>query len=71
VYGEGTGQGGDGSWADVFGAPGYRYNQVINGHDYLTQEEFSNADWFNSPLVSGSTTKHTGGCVRSESAVTP
>jgi len=72
VYGEGTGQGGDGSWADVFGSPGYRYNQIINGDHWLTQEEFSNTDWFNSPLVPGTTTnRHTGGCVRSESAVTP
>jgi hypothetical protein len=70
VYGEGTGQGGDGSWADVPGLPGYRYNQTINGDHYLTQEEFSNADWFNSPLRPNSTTQHTGGCVRSESLVT-
>jgi hypothetical protein len=63
VYGEGTGQGGDGSWADVFGQPGYRYNQIINGDHWLTQEEFSNADWNN--------TGGTGGCVRSESLVTP
>lgn len=71
VYGEGTGQGGDGLWNDVPGPAGGHYNQTINGDHWLTQEEFSNADWFNSPLVSGSTTKHTGGCVRSESAVTP
>jgi hypothetical protein len=71
VYGEGTGQGGDGSWADVFGQPGYRYNQIINGDHYLTQEEFSNTDWFNSPLKPNSTTQHTGGCVRGESSVTP
>jgi hypothetical protein len=71
VYGEGTGQGGDGSWADVFGQPGYRYNQIINGDHYLTQEEFSNTDWFNSPLKPNSTTQHTGGCVRGESTVTP
>jgi hypothetical protein len=71
VYGEGTGQGGDGSWADVPGPSGFKYNQTINGHNYLTQEEFSNADWFNSPLKPNSTTQHTGGCVRSESEVTP
>jgi hypothetical protein len=28
------------------GAPGHFYNQVINGHNYLTQEEFSNASFF-------------------------
>ena len=28
------------------GAPGAFFNQVINGHDYLTQEEFSNASFF-------------------------
>jgi hypothetical protein len=39
------------------------YNQTINGDHYITQEEFSNADWFNS--------NKTGGCVRSESVVTP
>ena len=27
------------------GAPGAFYNQVINGHNYLTQEEFSNQDF--------------------------
>jgi hypothetical protein len=72
VYGEGTGQGGDGSWADVPGPAGMHYNQTfLNGDHYLTQEEFSNADWFNSPLRPNSTTLHTGGCVRSESLVTP
>jgi hypothetical protein len=71
VYGEGTGQGGDGSWADVPGPAGGHYNQTINGDNWLTQEEFSNTDWFNSPLVAGSTTKHTGGCVRGENDVTP
>jgi hypothetical protein len=45
------------------GTAGARYNQTINGHLYITQEEFSNADWFN--------TGHAGGCVPSESAVTP
>jgi hypothetical protein len=39
------------------------YNQTINGHNYITQEEFSNADW--------SHTDGAGGCVRSESLVTP
>ena len=34
----------------VYGAvsgtvPGQHFNQTINGHHYLTQEEFSNADW--------------------------
>jgi hypothetical protein len=71
VYGEGTGQGGDGLWNDVPGPAGGHYNQTINGDNWLTQEEFSNADWFNSPLVAGSTTKHTGGCVRGEDEVTP
>lgn len=28
------------------GQPGHFYNQVINGHHYLTQEEFSNASFF-------------------------
>jgi hypothetical protein len=27
------------------GSPGEFYNQVINGHHYLTQEEFSNQDF--------------------------
>jgi hypothetical protein len=63
VYGEGTGQGGDGSWADVPGPDGMHYNQTINGDNWLTQEEFSNLDWTN--------TGGAGGCVRSESAVTP
>jgi hypothetical protein len=27
------------------GAAGAHFNQTINGHHYLTQEEFSNADW--------------------------
>ena len=71
VYGEGSAAGGDGSWADLFGTPGMLYNQIINGDHYITQEEFSNADWFNSPLRAGSTTKHTGGCVRGEDFVTP
>jgi hypothetical protein len=62
VYGEGTGQGGDGSWADVPGAPGMHYNQTINGDNWLTQEEFSNTDWTN--------TGGAGGCVRGENLVT-
>jgi hypothetical protein len=49
-----------GAWV---GTPGALYNQTINGHHYVTQEEFSNADWFN--------TDHAGGCVPSESAVAP
>ena len=36
------------------GAPGSAFNQVINGHNYLTQEEFSNQDF----AVTG------GGCVQ-------
>ncbi|HYK27292.1 MAG TPA: hypothetical protein VEV61_04935 [Streptosporangiaceae bacterium] len=28
------------------GAPGHFFNQVINGHHYLTQEEFSNSSFF-------------------------
>lgn len=63
VYGEGSAAGGDGSWADLFGTPGMLYNQIINGHHYITQEEFSNADWFN--------TDGAGGCVRGEDSVTP
>jgi hypothetical protein len=54
---------GNGTWTDLGGTPGMFYNQTINGDHYITQEEFSNADWFNS--------NKTGGCVRSESAVTP
>jgi hypothetical protein len=45
------------------GTDGALYNQTINGHNYLTQEEFSNNDFFN--------TSSQGGCVQSESAVTP
>jgi len=41
------------------GKPGQMYNQVINRHKYLTQEEFSNTDY----ALTG------GGCVQSESAV--
>jgi hypothetical protein len=32
------------------GATGQAYNQVINGHHYLTQEEFSNQDFANTGL---------------------
>jgi hypothetical protein len=63
VYGEGTGQGGDHLWNDVPGPDGGHYNQTINGDHWLTQEEFSNADWTN--------TGGTGGCVRGENEVTP
>jgi hypothetical protein len=63
VYGAGSGAGGDGSFSDLFGTPGKLYNQTINGHNYITQEEFSNADWFN--------TNGAGGCVRGEDSVTP
>jgi hypothetical protein len=38
------------------GTLGQLYNQVINHHDYLTQEEFSNQDFFKTGL----------GCVQSE-----
>jgi hypothetical protein len=62
---------GNGTWTDLGGTPGMFYNQTINGGHYITQEEFSNADWFNSPLVPNSTTQHTGGCVRGENVVTP
>ena len=54
---------GNGTWTDLGGTPGMFYNQTINGDHYITQEEFSNADWFH--------TNGAGGCVRSESAVTP
>jgi hypothetical protein len=54
---------GNGTWTDLGGTPGRFYNQTINGDHYITQEEFSNADWFH--------TDGAGGCVRSESAVTP
>lgn len=45
------------------GTAGALYNQTINGHNYLTQEEFSNLDFAH--------TLSAGGCVQSESAVTP
>jgi hypothetical protein len=54
---------GNGTWKDMGGTPGMFYNQTINGDHYITQDEFSNADWFH--------TTGTGGCVRSESVVTP
>ncbi|HZT85662.1 MAG TPA: hypothetical protein VE984_09615 [Gaiellaceae bacterium] len=55
---------GNGTWTDMLGgSPGTFYNQIINGDHYITQEEFSNADWINS--------NHTGGCVRGETYVTP
>ena len=34
----------------VGGSAGTFYNQVINHHHYLTQEEFSNQDWLNTGL---------------------
>jgi hypothetical protein len=49
-----------GAWT---GPAGGLYNQTINGHHYLTQEEFSNTDYAH--------TAGAGGCVPSESAVTP
>jgi hypothetical protein len=54
---------GNGTWTDLGGTPGRFYNQTINGSHYITQEEFSNADWFH--------TDGAGGCVRGESVVTP
>jgi hypothetical protein len=48
-------------WGPTAGDQGGLYNQVINTHDYLTQEEFSNLDFAGTGL----------GCVQSESAVTP
>lgn len=54
---------GNGTWTDMLGGTlGSYYNQIINNHHYITQEEFSNADWFH--------TDGAGGCVRSESDVT-
>lgn len=50
-------------WGPFSGTPGALYNQTINGHHYLTQEEFSNTDFAH--------TSGAGGCVQSESAVTP
>ena len=47
----------------AYGPAGALYNQTINGHNYLTQEEFSNTDFAH--------TSGAGGCVQSESAVTP
>jgi hypothetical protein len=54
---------GNGTWTDLGGTPGRFFNQTINGDSYITQEEFSNLDWFH--------TGGAGGCVRSESLVTP
>jgi hypothetical protein len=34
-------------YGSAMGSPGTLFNQVINGHDYYTQDEFSNADYFN------------------------
>ena len=45
-------------WGGVAGKFGSEYNQVINKHQYLTQEEFSNIDF----------TDTAGGCVQSKSA---
>jgi hypothetical protein len=54
-------------WGGTQGAPGAEYNQVIDGNDYMTQQEFSNLDFSNTLANTG-----TGfGCVQSESAVTP
>ena len=36
------------TYGPVQGTPGQFFNQVINGHSYLTQEEFSNSSFFNS-----------------------
>lgn len=46
-------------WGATAGKFGQEYNQVINGHRYLTQEELSNQDFADTG----------GGCVPSESAV--
>jgi hypothetical protein len=46
------------TYGRTHGAKGKLYNQTINGHHYLTQEEFSNADFF--------TTYGHGGCVQGE-----
>jgi hypothetical protein len=54
---------GNGTWTDLGGTAGRFYNQTINGDHYITQEEFSNADWFH--------TDGAGGCVRGENEVTP
>ena len=45
-------------WGSTAGPFGAEYNQTINGHNYLTQEEFSNIDFFDTG----------GGCVQSKSA---
>ncbi|HET6876970.1 MAG TPA: IPT/TIG domain-containing protein [Jatrophihabitans sp.] len=45
------------------GTAGRLYNQTINGHHYLTQEEFSNNDFFAKGGIHG-----TGGCVAGEPA---
>ena len=37
-------------YGKTHGTPGTLYNQVINGHRYLTQEEFSNRDFFKTGL---------------------
>jgi hypothetical protein len=54
---------GNGTWTDLGGTSGGFWNQTINGDHYITQEEFSNADYSNS--------NKTGGCVRGEDFVTP
>jgi hypothetical protein len=43
------------------GLPGAHYNQTVNGHHYLTQEEFSNADFV----------ADVSGCLQVIAAVTP
>jgi len=48
-------------YGTLSGTPGAHYNQVVNGHHYLTQEEFSNKDF----VVS------TSGCVQGINAVKP
>jgi hypothetical protein len=35
---------GNGTWTDLGGTPGKLYNQTINGHHYIAQLEYSNAD---------------------------
>lgn len=47
------------TWGPTSGVFGSEYNQVINRHRYLTQEEFSNTDFFDTG----------GGCVQSKAAI--
>ena len=47
------------TWGAVAGKFGQEFNQVVNRHQYLTQEEFSNTDFFDTG----------GGCVQSKAAI--